>query len=95
MAKRKRRTRKEKQEKTRHLEYLKTKSPKEKQKVVSLSEKPQTIQSQKDLGVRKETRKSLIFVLGFVALLVLITLLVTRTNWLDPFLTLIGFSDLY
>lgn len=95
MAKRKRKTRREKQEKNRQLEHLRKINPGEKKPVAPLSEKPKAVQSQTDTRIRGEVRKSLFFVVSFVILLVIITLLSTRTDLLDPFLELIGFSSLY
>lgn len=46
-------------------------------------------------GFRKELKRNLIFVFSFFVLLVVIFLILTRTNLLEPLLQAIGMGGLY
>lgn len=93
MAKKKRK----KSEKIRNLKYGNLVSAKPKEAGVKSTTGNVKVVSEKsnDSKFKRELRRNLIFVSSFFAALLIIDILLTRTNLLNPILNLFGLSGLY
>ncbi len=91
MAKKKRK----KSEKIRHLKYGNIASPKPRAAQSKESEGDKVSLKSGNSDFSKELRRNLIFVASFFGALLIIDILLTKTNLLNPILNLFGLGGLY